>query len=456
MKKLISYTVGFAAMAFVALSADAQDNVIDRVEWVVGDKAILRSDIEQAMEFQIAHGQKFDGDPYCIVGEDLAVQQLFLHQAAIDSIEIPETQLMRQVDAELEDRIQRVGSKEKFEEYMQMSSGKMRERLREMFYNMNMMALVKKNIVGEVKISPALVRRYYESLPADEIPFIPSLFEVQILTLEPSPELEEIERVKSDLREYTERINSGETAFSTMALLYSQDPESARRGGELGFTSRGVFAPEFANVAFALTDPNKVSKIVETEYGFHIIQLIDKRGDRVNVRHILRIPEVSNERIKARLVELDSIAGDIRQGKISFENCAAMLSNDKDTRNNDGIMYNKQTGSPRFRLQDLPVDVARIVEDMNVGEVSEPFIMRSGNGKNVCAIVKLKSRMESHKANLKDDYDTLKEMYVASVSDKKVEEWIAAKQKTTFVRINSDSFGCKFKYPGWVFYEDNK
>ena len=432
----------------------AQDNVIDRVEWVVGDKCILRSDIEEAIRFWLGNGKKFDGDPYCIVGEDLAVQQLFLHQAALDSIEVDETQLMRQVEAQMSRVIQNIGSKEKMEEYFNMNSAEIREMYREQLYNMEMMDRMKQKIVGEVKVSPSLVRRFYESLPKDSIPFVQQQVEVQIITLEPEIDLEEIERVKSELREYTERITSGETSFSTMALLYSEDPGSARRGGELDFSGRGQFQPEFATVAFNLTDPNKVSKIVETEYGFHIIQLIEKRGDRVKVRHILRKPRRSTENIKKMLLRMDTIAGDVKKGDITFEKAVEMYSSDKDTRNNYGIMYNPENASSRFRMDELPVDVARVIDGVAVGDITQPVIWVLDNGKTVCAVAKLKSRTEAHQATMSDDYETLRYMYQAKLSDERIQQWIAEKQKTTYVRINKDSRNCEFVYPGWIFYEE--
>ena len=432
----------------------AQDNVIDRVEWVVGDKAILRSDIEETIRYWISNGRKFDADPYCVVGEDLAVQQLFLHQAAIDSVEVDETRIMRQVESQMEYVIGQIGSKEKLEEYFDKNSSEIREMYREQLYNMEMMEAMKNKLVGDIKVSPSLVRRYFESLPKDSLPFIQEQVEVQIVTLEPEIEVEEIERVKSELRDYTERITSGETSFSTMALLYSEDPGSARRGGELDFMGRGELQPEFATVAFSLTDPNKISKIVETEYGFHIIQLIEKRGDRVKVRHILRKPARSSENIKKMLLRLDSIATDIKEEKFTFDEAAGAISHDKDTRNNYGIMFNRGTASSYFTLEELPVDVARVVDGLKVGEISQPFTWVLDNGKTVCAIARLKSRIDAHVATISDDYVTLSGMYKAKLSEDRIQEWIKQKQKSTFVRINKDSRSCEFKYPHWQFYEE--
>lgn len=445
-------------LAIVALCPSgvllAQDNVIDRVEWVVGDKAILRSDIEESMRYWISQGRKFDADPYCVVGEDLAVQQLFLHQAAIDSVEVDETRIMRQVEAQMEYVIGQIGSKEKLEEYFDKNSSEIREMYREQLYNMEMMEAMKSKLVGDIKVSPSLVRRFYESLPKDSLPFIQEQVEVQIITLEPEIEVEELERVKGELRDYTERIMSGETSFSTMALLYSEDPGSARRGGELDFMGRGELQPEFATVAFALTDPNKISKIVETEYGFHIIQLIEKRGDRVKVRHILRKPARSSENIKKMLLRLDSISTDIKDEKFTFEEAAGVISHDKDTRNNYGIMYNKATASSYFTLEELPVDVARVIDGLGVGEMSQPFTWVLDNGKTVCAVAKLKSRIDAHVATINDDYVTISAMYKAKLSDDRIQEWIKQKQKSTYVRINKDSRSCEFKYPNWQFYEE--
>ena len=449
------YGIFFAVVMFVqAEVAVAQDNVIDRVEWVVGDKAILRSDIEETIRYWLSNGRQFDGDPYCIVGEDLAIQQLFIHQAAIDSVEVDEAGIMRQVEAQMDYVIRQIGSKEKLEEYFDKTSSEIREMYREQLYNMEMMEAMKRKLVGDIKVSPLMVRRFCDSLPKDSFPYVQEQVEVQVITLEPEIDIEEIERVKGELRDYTERVTNGETSFSTLALLYSQDPGSARNGGELDFKGRGELQPEFAAVAFNLTDPNKVSKIVETEYGFHIIQLVEKRGDRVKVRHILRKPEYSSDNIKKMLLRLDSISTDIKDKKFTFEEGAEVISHDKDTRNNYGIMYNKNKASSYFTLEELPADVARVVDGLAVGDISQPFAWQLDNGKTVCAIAKLKSRTDAHIATFEDDYETMRTMYQMKLSEERVQAWIKQKQKSTYVRINSDNRNCEFKYPDWQFYEE--
>lgn len=449
------YGIFFAAVMFVQTEvAVAQDNVIDRVEWVVGDKAILRSDIEETIRYWLSNGRQFDGDPYCIVGEDLAIQQLFIHQAAIDSVEVDEAGIMRQVEAQMDYVIRQIGSKEKLEEYFDKTSSEIREMYREQLYNMEMMEAMKRKLVGDIKVSPLMVRRFCDSLPKDSFPYVQEQVEVQVITLEPEIDIEEIERVKGELRDYTDRVTNGETSFSTLALLYSQDPGSARNGGELDFKGRGELQPEFAAVAFNLTDPNKVSKIVETEYGFHIIQLVEKRGDRVKVRHILRKPEYSSDNIKKMLLRLDSISTDIKDKKFTFEEGAEVISHDKDTRNNYGIMYNKNKASSYFTLEELPADVARVIDGLAVGDISQPFAWQLDNGKTVCAIAKLKSRTDAHIATFEDDYETMRTMYQMKLSEERVQAWIKQKQKSTYVRINSDNRNCEFKYPDWQFYEE--
>ncbi len=441
-------------MLFAAVSVYGQDNVIDEVVWVVGDEAILKSDVESERLNAQYEGRKFDGDPYCIIPEQLAVQKLFLHQAAIDSIEVSEQEVIGQVERRTNWLIEQVGgSKEKLEEYYNKTSTKIREMLRENIRDGLTVQKMQQHIVGEIKITPAEVRRYFKDLPQDSIPFVPTQVEVQIVTLEPKIPLEEVERVKKTLRDYTDGINSGKMSFATYARFYSEDPGTARRGGELGFMGKGELVPEYANVAFNLQDPNKVSKIVETEFGFHIIQLIEKRGDRINTRHILLKPKVEEKDLEAALVRLDSIADDIRNQKFTFDDAATYISQDKDTKNNHGLMANKNTGTARFEMQDLAQvsqEVAKMVENMNVGEISRAFTMINDKGKEVCAIVKLKSRINGHKATISEDYQRLKAIVMEKRSEDKLEKWIKEKQKHTYVRINEKWQKCDFKYPGWI------
>jgi peptidyl-prolyl cis-trans isomerase SurA len=309
---------------------------------------------------------------------------------------------------------------------------------------------VQRNLVKNVKVTPAQVRRYFKDMPEDSIPFVPTMVECQIITRNPKIPQEEIDRVKNELRSYTERVNNGSTQFSTLALLYSEDKLSAQQGGELGFSGRGSFVPEFASVAFNLTDPKAVSKIVETEYGFHIIQLIEKRGDMVNCRHILRKPRVSIEALQECINDLDSITAEINKGLYTFDECVSIVSYDKDTRNNYGLLFDKNRGVSKFEMKDLPAEVARAVAGMKVGEISKPFIMVNSSGKEVVAIVKLKNRINGHRATMADDYQELQDVVVDKLCAEKLEKWIREKQQTTYIHINEDWRNCEFKYPGWI------
>lgn len=440
-------------LLLLSVTTYGQNNVIDEVVWVVGDEAILKSDVESERLNAQYEGRKFDGDPYCVIPEQLAIQKLFLHQAELDSIDVSEQEVLSRLEQQTNWLIDQIGSKEKMEEYYNKTSTQIREMLRENIRNGLIVEKMQREIVGDIKIVPADVRRYFKNLPQDSIPFVPTQVEVQIVTLEPKIPQEEIERVKKALRDYTDQVNKGEIAFSTLARLYSEDEGTRRRGGELGFMGRGELVPEFANVAFNLQDPSKISKIVESEFGFHIIQLIEKRGDRINTRHILLKPKVEEKDLEASLLRLDSIAKDIRNAKFSFDEAATFISQDKDTRNNHGLMANPRSGTARFEMQELAQvsqEIAKVIDDMNVGEVSEPFTMINNKGKEVCAIVKLKARIDGHKATITEDYQRLKSIVQSKLGDEKLHKWIVDKQKSTYVRINENWVTCDFKYPGWV------
>ena len=440
-------------LLLLSVTTYGQNNVIDEVVWVVGDEAILKSDVESERLNAQYEGRKFDGDPYCVIPEQLAIQKLFLHQAELDSIDVSEQEVLSRLEQQTNWLIDQIGSKEKMEEYYNKTSTQIREMLRENIRNGMIVQKMQQEIIGDIKIVPADVRRYFKNLPQDSIPFVPTQVEVQIVTLEPKIPQEEIERVKKALRDYTDQVNKGEIAFSTLARLYSEDEGTRRRGGELGFMGRGELVPEFANVAFNLQDPSKISKIVESEFGFHIIQLIEKRGDRINTRHILLKPKVEEKDLEASLLRLDSIAKDIRNAKFSFDEAATFISQDKDTRNNHGLMANPKSGTARFEMQELAQvsqEVAKTIEGLNVGEISEPFTMINNKGKEICAIVKLKARIDGHKATITEDYQRLKSIVQAKLGDEKLQKWIKDKQKSTYVRINEDWVKCDFKYPGWV------
>ena len=436
-----------------SLTCVAQKNVIDEVVWVVGDDAILRSDVERR---RLEYGAQVKGNPYCVIPEQLALQKLFLHQAVIDSISVTDAEVNQYVEQDINEKILMAGSKEKLEEYMKLPMVQIREELFDQYKNELTAQRMRSHLTEDVKVTPAEVRRYFKDMPEDSLPLIPTQVEVQLLVIQPHIPQSEIDRIKSLLRDYAERVNNGSTSFSTLARLYSEDPGSARQGGEMPYMGKAELDPGFANVAFGLTDTKKVSKIAQSEFGYHIIQLIDKRGDKMKCRHILKRPEVAQEDIDSTLNVLDSITSDIRSEKISFEDAVRYVSDDKDTRNNRGILSNnKETGetTTRFEMSELSAfssELARVVEKLEVGELSKPFTMINTKGKTVCAIARLKSRTLTHRANVTEDFQVLKGIVENKKGEGVILNWIKDKQKSTYIRINPDWRDCEFQYEGWV------
>lgn len=441
-----------ALAAILPTLSFAQKNVVDEIIWVVGNEPILLSDVEEMRISSELMGNPIT-NPYCEIPERLAVNKLFLHQAELDSVEVSEADIIRSVDEQINSYIQTYGSREAVEQIMGRKVSQMREILKKQARESEMIQRVQGKIAENVKATPAEVREYFKDVPLDSLPYIPTQVEVQIITSQPQVSREEVERIEARLRDFAHRVNTGETEFSTLAKFYSEDG-SARNGGELGYSGRNQWVPEFANVAFSLNDPKKVSKIVRSEYGYHIIQLIDKRGDKVNVRHILLKPQIEESEINRGIARLDSIANDIRAEKFTFEAAALALSDDKDTRNNHGLMANKDlqtmTVSSRFQMKDLPQDVAKVVDTLQIGQISKAFRMVNDKGQVICAIVKVKNRIDGHHAGLTEDFQVLRDVVVNKRREERIEQWIKDKISTTYIRISPDWRNCTFQYPGWI------
>ncbi|GHT08221.1 peptidylprolyl isomerase [Bacteroidia bacterium] len=442
----------------------AQSNIIDEVVWVVGDDAILLSDVEAMREEMINEDVHLPGDPYCVIPEQLALQKLYLHQAKLDSIDISDSQVYQEVDARINWYVSRIGTQEKFEEYLlansQLSVNEFRENLRTQVKENNIVREMKRSLVSKVKVTPSEVRTFFNRIPQDSLPYIPTTVEVEIITVEPQPSLAETDEIKRKLREYTELVTSGKNDFASLARRYSEDKSSAYKGGDLGLMGKSNLVPEFAAAAYDLNDPKRVSRIVETEYGFHIIQLIEKRGDRINVRHILLKAYVSPEELQAAVVQLDSLRSAIVADKITFEQ-AANYSYDRDTRYNKGLMVNRnetgdmsgeteRTGTSRFEMNELPAEIAKVVSTLKVNEVSKSFTMVNSKQKEIAIIVKLKSRIEGHKANLADDFQAVQAMVVSERQNQILNKWLDKKIKETYIRINDNLKNCDFEKDGWV------
>ncbi len=444
--------IAFPAIAAIitagaALAAGPSNNsVIEEVAWMVGDQPIYKSEIEEAYQQALYDKQPINGDPMCVIPENLAIEKLFLHQADIDTVEVQDAMVSQAVDQRINYLITNLGSKEKVEEYFRRPMNEFREQMTDMMRNNYRIQEVQRSLTRDIKATPSDVRRYFNTLPTDSVPYMPLQVEAEIITINPRIPQQEIDDVKARLRDYADRVNRGEAEFSTLAILYSEDGSSVR-GGEIGFMGRGHLEPEYAAVAFNLNDPKKVSKIVQTQYGYHIIQLIEKRGDRINTRHILLRPKVADSDLTDAVHRLDSVRADILDKKFTFESAAQFISQDNDTKNNHGRMTNPQTGSTRFEMKDLPQEVAKVINTMEEGQISEAFIMKDPKrNSDIVAIVKLMKRIPAHRANMSDDYQTIKDMYEANRKEEIVKEWLDKKIKDTYIKVEDNWTDCDFQH----------
>lgn len=445
------FSLLLCAVLFVPSVFAQEQNMVDGVVWVVGDAAVLRSDVEQERIRAMYQGTSGMTTSYCTISEQLAIQKLFIHQAKIDSITVNDGQIESQVNAQINYLIREIGSRENLEKYYRKSLPEIKDELRDVIADQSLVQQVQQKLIDNIKVTPADVRRYYNSTSVDSLPTVPAQVEVQILTLEPPIPASVHEETKERLREMADRVNRGEADFSMLARLYSDDIESAKQGGELGFVGRGTLVPAFADAAFSLTEPGKVSRVIETEFGYHIIQLIERRDDRINCRHILLRPRVSSDVKIATLASLDSIGNDIRTGRISFDKAASLFSSDKDSRMNGGLMSNHNTGAAKFEYQNLPSEIGKVVYDMKVGDVSEAFAMYSQKlGRDVYAIVRLRSRVDNHKANINDDFQLIKQICESSLRQSTIDEWIKKKIQETYIYITPEWRDCQFQFPQWL------
>ncbi|RLD62760.1 MAG: peptidylprolyl isomerase [Bacteroidetes bacterium] len=437
-------------LILITLSASvfSQTKVVDQIIGVVGKNIILESDIEnQRLQLQ-SQGYYSSGDIKCEIFEDMLFQKLLVNQAAIDSIEVSENEVKGELDRRIQYFIAQIGSQKKLEEFYGKSLLQIKDEFSKVIKEQLITQKMRQEITKDLKITPSEVRTFFKKLSKDSLPYIKSEVEIQQICKYPKVEDIEILRVKERLRNFKERINNGKS-FATLAVLYSEDPGSAKKGGELGFVGRGDLVPEFAAVAFNLKE-GEVSKIVKTDYGYHIIQLIEKKGERINVRHILLKPKVSTQEKLCAKQFLDSVKNLINIDTISFKDAVLKYSDDKETRFNSGIVVNPQTNASAFELEQLDPDVSYAIKNLKVGEMSEPFESVDANGKLVYKIVKLKSKTEGHIANMNDDYQKIQDAALEEKKQDFIDSWIEKKQKTTFIKVDDSYKNCKFNHKGWV------
>ena len=457
MLKRVSLLVAAMLMVTVAIAQEGKTQVVDKVVAVVGKNIILQSDIEnQYLQYRMSGAIEGRASSIrCAILEEQLFQKLMLNQAELDSLTVTDAEVDMELNRRISELVGRAGSQEKLESIFNRSMSEIKEELRRLVREKTLQDKVRANILQGVTVAPAEVKAFYNSLPKDSIPMVDTEYEVVQIVKRPPISIDEKLAVKDQLYQIRKRILDGESSFSTMAVLYSEDPGSARKGGELGFTGRGEFAPEFEAVAFNLRD-GEISEVVETQFGFHIIQLIERRDEYVNCRHILMTAKVPVEALEKAQNELDSVAMLIRNGDMTFEEACLKFSDD-DSKTNGGYIVNPMAGGYRLGLNDMQElgeypsfgefkNLAFVIAKLKVGEVSSPLPMTTNDGNDAFRLVMVKRKIDAHQATLEDDYSLIQSWAVNHKNQEVIKNWIRAKAKKAFIRIDEDFDDCDFQF----------
>jgi peptidyl-prolyl cis-trans isomerase SurA len=433
----------------IPLKGESQDKTVDQIVAVVGNNIILKSEIEEMFRDQQAQGITTEGDMKCEILEKFLIDKLLVAEAVIDTdIVVTDNQVNQNLDGRLQSWIAHFGSEKEVEGYFKKSIPMLKADLQEVIKNQIYSQQMQNKIIKNVNVTPSEVRFYYRNLKEEDIPLIPVQYEYQQITIAPEINPDEDNRVKAQLRDYKKRVEEGSN-FATLAVLYSEAPES-RVGGEIGYLGRAQLDPAYAAAAFNLKE-DKVSNVVKSEFGYHIIQLIDRKGEKVNTRHILLRPRITPEALQKATTQLDSIANGIRKEKITFEQAALYFSHDKNTRNSGGIMINPETLSSKFSVEELDPDVSKIITGLKINEISDPFKTTDESTKQtVYKIIKLVNKSSGHKANLQEDYQKMAELYLAKKKQDVLNTWISTQQAKTYIRIDNTYANCNFEFKNWI------
>ena len=449
-RKLIGLFILLGCLA-TGNQTQAQDKVVDQIVAVVGKNIILKSDIEGMFQQAQAQGMTTEGDQKCEILENILVEKLLLAEAELDTtITVSDSQLNQSLEQRIQYFVSHLGSEKEVEAYFKKSIVELKADMQEMIKNQQMTQQMQGKIVDKVTITPAEVRYHFKNLPQAQIPQIDEQVEYAQITIQPQISIEEEDKIKATLREFKRRIEAGETSFAPLAVMYSEDPSSAKNGGELDYMGRGNLDPAYAAAAFNLKG-DKISNVVKSEYGYHIIQVMDRKGELIKTRHILIMPKPSEKSLQKSYMRIDSIANFVKEGKLKFEEAAARFSFDKDSRNNGGIVINPESGESKWKLSELDPDISKVVSTMKVGDISKPFkTIDAKNQQVVYKIIKLVNRREAHPANLRDDYVELSNVYMGKKKEETLDKWIREKQSGTYVHIDDSYVNCNFKYKGWI------
>lgn len=447
-RKLIGLSILSGCFVY-SNQTNAQDKVVDQIVAIVGKNIILKSDIESMFQQQQAQGITTEGDMKCEILENFLVEKLLLAEAEMDTtITVSDSQVNQRLEQRIQYFISHLGSEKEVEAYFKKSIVDIKSDLQEVIKNQAMTEQMQNKIIDKITVTPAEVRYHYKNLPEAEIPQIDAQIEYAQITILPVISLEEEDRIKSTLRELKRRIESGESAFAPMAVIYSEDA-GARNGGELDYMGRGNLDPAYAAAAFNLKG-DKISNVVKSDFGYHIIQVMDRKGEQIKTRHIIMKPKVSPEAMKRAFGQIDSIADFIRKGTFKFEEAALRYSYDKNSRNNGGVVINPETSESKWKLSELDPDVSKYITKMNINEISKPFQTLDDKQRPIYKILKLINNTNAHKANMRDDYVELSNMYMNTKKEKTLDSWIREKQSGTYVHIDDTYLNCNFKYKGWM------
>lgn len=418
-----------------------EEIVVDKVAAVVGNHIILLSDIETQLQQYLTQTTLSEEELRCRIIDQLLLNKLLLHQAAIDSVEVTEDQVEQKINQNMAYYISQIGSAEALEKYYGKSIAQLKEEFRPMIKDQLVTQQMQSKVTSNVNANPSDVKAFFENIPKDSLPLINAEVEyAQILRNVPVGE-EEKASAKEQITTLRNRILAGED-FGTLALLYSQDKESAKQNGELGFVNRGDLVPEFEAAAFRLKNVEEVSPVIQTQFGFHIVQLIERRGEKINVRHILIPVKVTNQDVVRTQIEMDSLVAKLRSGEIKFSEAAEKYSDDKDTKLNGGLVVNPATGSSHFEADMVDPVILFQLDKMKVGEFSNPISTTTREGGQGFRILFLKSRSEPHRLNLKDDYQKLQELALSDKQNMILEQWRNKKKLTTYIRIGENYSSC--------------
>lgn len=444
-RKLVAGILLATSVSAVSL---AQDKTIDQIVAVVGSNIIMKSDVESMYLQEQAQGVVSNGDMKCDILEDFLVQKLLLAEAELDTtIEVTDSQINQNLDQRMQYFVQHLGSEKAVEQYFKKPITEIKANLEEVIRNQLLTNQMRNKIEGKVQVTPAEVRYHYRNMKPGDIPMVQPQVEYAQITVAPKISLEEENRIKARLREFKKRIENGES-FATLAVLYSEGP-SAPNGGELGYMGRAQLDPAYAAAAFSLKG-DRVSNVVKSDFGYHIIQLIDRKGEQINTRHIILKPKPTPEAMQEAYDRLDSLANFVREQDISFANAALHYSYDKDTRNSGGVVINPQTMSTQWKKDQLDPDVSKVLDGLKVNEVSDPFKTIDDKQRTVYKIVKLISRTNQHRANLQEDYQMLSDEYLAQKKQEALNKWISEQQAKTYISIDNTYANCNFKFKDWI------